>query len=58
MESEQKRVDIINFMAPLNDATVCRLIDLTHTAQSEGSSEVHLFIFQAVKVQNLRLQAK
>ncbi len=44
MEKDQKRVDVINFMAPLNDTTVCRLIDLTHTAQSEGSSEIHLFI--------------
>lgn len=41
MEAE-KRIDIINFMAPMNDSTVGRLIDLTYTAHAEGSSEIHL----------------
>jgi ATP-dependent protease ClpP protease subunit len=43
MEVEH-RIDIISFMAPINDASVSRLIDLTYTAHSEGSSEVHLYI--------------
>lgn len=44
MEEEQKRIDIISFMAPINDHTISHLIDLTHTAQNEGSSELHLHI--------------
>ena len=31
-------------MAPINDNTVSRLIDLTYTAHAEGSSEVHLYL--------------
>ena len=44
MEVEPKRVDIISFMAPVNDNTVSRLIDLIYNAHAEGSSEVHLYL--------------
>lgn len=40
----ERRIDIISFMAPINDSTVGRLIDLTYTAHSEGSSEIHLYL--------------
>ncbi|MCC8165185.1 MAG: ATP-dependent Clp protease proteolytic subunit [Planctomycetes bacterium] len=40
----KKRVDIISFMAPINDNTISRLIDLTYTAHMEGSSEIHLYL--------------
>lgn len=43
MEAE-RRIDIVNFMAPINDNTVGRLIDLICTAHSEGSMEIHLYI--------------
>ncbi|MCD8139948.1 MAG: ATP-dependent Clp protease proteolytic subunit [Planctomycetaceae bacterium] len=43
MEVEH-RIDIISFMAPINDASISRLIDLTYTAHAEGSSQVHLYI--------------
>lgn len=38
------RIDIISFMAPINDNTVGRLVDLVCTAHSEGSTEVRLYI--------------
>ena len=44
MEFDQKRIDIISFMAPVNDSTIGRLIDLTYTAHAEGSSQIHLYI--------------
>ncbi len=44
MDSDQKRVDIICFFSSLNDASVSRLIDITHTAQAEGAGEIHLLI--------------
>lgn len=44
MEEEAKHKDIISFMAPINDHTISHLIDLVHTAQNEGSSEIHLHI--------------
>lgn len=44
MEFDQKRIDIITFMAPVNDGTVGRLIDLVFTAHAEGSSQIHLYI--------------
>lgn len=43
MEAE-KRIDVISFMAPINDNTISRLVDLTYTAHAEGSSEIHLYI--------------
>lgn len=44
MSEEQKRVDIINFLAPVNDHTISHLIDVTYTAHSEGSAEIHLYL--------------
>lgn len=41
---EPKRIDIITFLAPISDHTISHLIDLTHTAQTEGSAEIHLHI--------------
>ncbi len=43
-KDQQKRLDIISFMGPVNDSNVGRLIDLAYTADAEGSSEIHLFI--------------
>lgn len=40
----EHRIDIISFMAPINDSSVSRLIDLTYTAHTEGSSAVHLYL--------------
>lgn len=47
MMEVEHRIDIISFMAPINDASISRLIDLTYTAHSEGSSAVHLYISSA-----------
>lgn len=44
MEADPRRTDIINFMAPVNDTNVSRLIDITYIAHSEGSSQIHLFL--------------
>lgn len=44
MADEQKRIDIINFLAPVNDHTISHLIDVAYTAHAEGSSEIHLYI--------------
>lgn len=41
---QEKRIDIINYMAPVNDNTVGRLVELITTAHGEGSSEIHLYI--------------
>lgn len=43
MEKE-KHVHIISFMAPINDNTVGRLIDIAYNAHEEGASEIHLFL--------------
>ena len=42
--SSENRIDIISFMAPVNDNTVSRLIELITTAHDEGSTEIHLYI--------------
>lgn len=44
METDPRRTDIINFMAPINDTTASRLIDITSTAHAEGTSQIHLLI--------------
>ena len=44
MEYDQKRIDIISFMAPVNDSTVSRLIDIAYTAHAEGSNQIHLYV--------------
>lgn len=40
----ETRTDIVSFLAPVNDSTVGRLIDLVCTAHDEGSTEIHIYI--------------
>lgn len=47
MIEPERRIDIISFIAPINDSTVARLVELTYNAHNEGSAEVHLYISSA-----------
>lgn len=44
MENEPKRMDIIVFMAPVNEHTISHLIDLIYTADGEGSAHIFLHL--------------